>query len=241
MCQPSARWHRAGAATRKAVIAARRCAGRPRQIEGFRDMGIDAVMSLMSKPATSSAAARPLGRPHPATARLGGVRHADVLFLPGSSAMATHIALYEVGVPFEAKLTALHDTNRAPDYLAAPGRRVPTLMIDGDPDRGGDPVVPGAALSRSRASTAIRRHRGRSAGHLLMSFIASTIHPARRAGDDRWREVFVLAEQRLGSDEWAVDRYSIADIHLFRSAGALSTRCSPRPPPTRTCRRITSA
>jgi glutathione S-transferase len=49
-----------------------------------------------------------------------------------------------------------------------------------------------------------------------MSFIASTIHPARRAGDDRWREVFVLAEQRLSSDEWAVDRYSIADIHLFR-------------------------
>ena len=49
-----------------------------------------------------------------------------------------------------------------------------------------------------------------------MSFIASTIHPARRAGDDRWRDVFVLADQRLGSDEWAVDHYSIADIHLFR-------------------------
>src|SRR2546423_2725031 len=49
-----------------------------------------------------------------------------------------------------------------------------------------------------------------------MSFIASTIHPARRAGNDRWREVFVLAEQRLGRSEWTVDRYSIADIHLFR-------------------------
>jgi glutathione S-transferase len=49
-----------------------------------------------------------------------------------------------------------------------------------------------------------------------MSFIAATIHPARRAGDDRWREVFVLADQRLGPSEWTVDRYSIADIHLFR-------------------------
>jgi glutathione S-transferase len=49
-----------------------------------------------------------------------------------------------------------------------------------------------------------------------MSFIAATIHPARRAGDERWREVFVLADRRLGPSEWAVGRYSIADIHLFR-------------------------
>jgi len=53
-----------------------------------------------------------------------------------------------------------------------------------------------------------------------MSFSASTIHPARRAGNERWREdwreVFALAERRLGGKEWTVDRYSIADIHLFR-------------------------
>jgi glutathione S-transferase len=50
-----------------------------------------------------------------------------------------------------------------------------------------------------------------------MSFIASTVHPARRAGEERWREVFHLCEQRLGSKEWAVGgHYSIADIHLFR-------------------------
>jgi glutathione S-transferase len=49
-----------------------------------------------------------------------------------------------------------------------------------------------------------------------MSFIASTIHPARRIGLERWREVFGLAEHRLGGREWTVDRYSVADIHLFR-------------------------
>ena len=49
-----------------------------------------------------------------------------------------------------------------------------------------------------------------------MSFIASTIHPARRIGEARWREVFALAEPRLGRNEWTVGRYSIADIHLFR-------------------------
>jgi len=56
-------------------------------------------------------------------------------FSPGSSSMATHIALHEVGVPFEAKLTALHEhKNREPGYLAVnPEGKVPTLMIDGQP------------------------------------------------------------------------------------------------------------
>jgi glutathione S-transferase len=49
-----------------------------------------------------------------------------------------------------------------------------------------------------------------------MSFIASTIHPARRIGVERWKEVFRLAEQRLDGREWTLDRYSVADIHLFR-------------------------
>jgi glutathione S-transferase len=50
-----------------------------------------------------------------------------------------------------------------------------------------------------------------------MSFIAATVHPARRTGEARWREVFHLCEQRLGGRDWAVGgRYSIADIHLFR-------------------------
>jgi glutathione S-transferase len=49
-----------------------------------------------------------------------------------------------------------------------------------------------------------------------MSFIASTVHPARRIGVGRWKEVFGIAEQRLGRSEWVVGGYSIADIHLFR-------------------------
>ena len=49
-----------------------------------------------------------------------------------------------------------------------------------------------------------------------MSFIASTIHPARRIGVERWKEVFTIAEKRLARRDWTVGRYSIADIHLFR-------------------------
>ena len=140
-------------------------------------------------------------------------------FSPGSSAMATHIALHEVGQPFERKLVSLaaHE-NRKPDYLAInPEGKVPSLVIDG-------------RILTEVAGTLWYLARTYPEANLLppcdieaeaqviswMSFIASTIHPARRAGGERWREVFRLAEQRLGGRDWTVARYSIADIHLFR-------------------------
>ena len=141
-------------------------------------------------------------------------------YSPGSSSMATHIALHEVGVPFVLKLTALHrNENRAADYLQVnPEGKVPALIIDGRP------LTEVAAtlwyLGRCYPDAGLLPQFGDVVAEARviswMSFIAATIHPARRIGDDRWREVFTLAEQRLGPDAWAVDRYSIADIHLFR-------------------------
>src|SRR5437870_470856 len=141
-------------------------------------------------------------------------------YSPGSSAMATHIALNEIGAPFELKLTALtRNEHRAADYLAInPEGKVPSLIIESRP------------LTEVAATLWYLARRYPEAGLLpqfgdieaeaavisWMSFIASTIHPARRQGNERWREVFRLAEQRLGPSEWTVDRYSIADIHLFR-------------------------
>jgi glutathione S-transferase len=49
-----------------------------------------------------------------------------------------------------------------------------------------------------------------------MSFIAATLHPARRRGLDHARAVYAMADRRLGDRDWAVGSYSIADIHLFR-------------------------
>ena len=62
-----------------------------------------------------------------------------------------------------------------------------------------------------------------------MSFIAATIHPARRAGGERWREVFRLADRRLDGNDWTVERYSIADIHLFRLYWRFETGLHPAP------------
>src|SRR5579863_5860918 len=142
-------------------------------------------------------------------------------FSPGSSAMATHIALYEVGAPFEAKLTPLHqEANRAPEYLALnPEGKVPTLIIDDRP-----PLTEVAAtlwyLARRYPAAGLLPQFGdiEAEARVIswMAFIASTIHPARRAGGARWHQVFELAEQKLAHHDWTVGHYSIADIHLFR-------------------------
>jgi glutathione S-transferase len=49
-----------------------------------------------------------------------------------------------------------------------------------------------------------------------MSFIASTLHPARRMGVQHANEVWHIADRRLGANEWALGRYSIVDVHLFQ-------------------------
>ena len=140
-------------------------------------------------------------------------------FSPGSSSMAVHIALHEIGAPFESKFISLAGKeNRAPAYLALnPEGKVPTLLIDGRP------LTEVAAilfyLARRYPEAGLWPEGDLEAeAHVIswMSFIAATIHPARRQGLERSREVFEIAERRLGESEWVLPRYSIADIHLFR-------------------------
>ena len=140
-------------------------------------------------------------------------------FSPGSSSMAVHIALHEIGVDFERRLVSLaKQEQHTAEYLAVnPEAKVPTLMIDGRP------LTEVAAILYYLAKRFPEAKLWPDAGLEVeaqaiswMSFIASTIHPARRIGVERWREVFGIAERRLGPSEWAVGRYSIADIHLFR-------------------------
>jgi glutathione S-transferase len=140
-------------------------------------------------------------------------------FSPGSSAMAPHIALHEIGVPFESRpLSFAKNEQHSPEYLAInPEGKVPTLLIDGRPLT----EVAGILyyLARRFPESGLWPEGGIEAEAQAiswMSFIAATIHPARRQGIERSREVFALADRRLGNREWAVGTYSIADIHLFR-------------------------
>jgi glutathione S-transferase len=140
-------------------------------------------------------------------------------FAPGASSMAPHIALHEIGVPFESRPISFADKeNRTPEYLAInPGGQVPTLLIDGRP------LTEVAAIlfylaRRFPAAGLLPQHELEAQAQVVswMSYIAATVHPARRQGLDHARAIYAQADQRLGSRDWVVGTYSIADIHLFR-------------------------
>ncbi len=133
--------------------------------------------------------------------------------------MAPHIALHEVGAEFVARPISFgRKEHRSAEYLAInPEGKVPTLLVEGRP------------LTEVAAILFYLARRFPDAGLLpagdveaeaqvvsWMSFIAATVHPARRQGLEFARGVYAIADRRLGDAPWCVGRYSIADIHLFR-------------------------
>lgn len=149
-------------------------------------------------------------------------------FAPGSSSMAAHIGLHEVGVPFESRpLSFTNGEQRQPAYLALnPEGKVPTLVIDGRPLTEVAGILFYLARAYPEAQLLPEDAEAQAQAVSWMSFIASTLHPARRRGAEHSLKVYGIADKRLGEREWVLDRYSIADIHLFRLywrlSGALS-------------------
>jgi glutathione S-transferase len=140
-------------------------------------------------------------------------------FAPGASSMAAHIALHEVGVPFESRpLSFRKKETRDASFLALnPEGKVPTLLIDGRPLTEVAGILFYLARRYPQAELLPSDDVEAEAQVVSwMSFIAATVHPARRQGTEHARRIYAIAEQRLVGHEWAVGRYSIADIHLFR-------------------------
>jgi glutathione S-transferase len=140
-------------------------------------------------------------------------------FAPGASSMAVHIALNEIGVPFESRpISFARGEQHAPDYLALnPEGKVPMLVIDGRPLTEVAAILfylangyPGAGLLPRGDVEA------QAQAISWMSFAASSLHPARRLGPEHAMQVYAIADKRLGDKDWAIGDYSIADIHLFR-------------------------
>jgi glutathione S-transferase len=138
---------------------------------------------------------------------------------PGSSSMAAHVALHEVGAEFETRPVSLaRRETRTPDFLALnPAGQVPLL------------VTPEGALTEVAAILFWLARRHPAAGLLpegamaearaisWMSFLAATVHPARRQGLEPARAAWSMTEARLGEAPYTLgEAYSIADIHLFR-------------------------
>jgi glutathione S-transferase len=152
-------------------------------------------------------------------------------FAPGASSMAVHIALHEIGRAFEAKPMSFRNGDlRAPDYLKLnPEGKVPTLVIDGRPLTEVAAILFYLARCFPEANLLPRDDLEAEAQALSwMSFAAATLHPARRQGLDHAREVYAIADRRLGSG-WAIGNYSIADIHLFRLYWRLANSLRPAP------------
>src|SRR5438309_4243284 len=138
-------------------------------------------------------------------------------FAPGASSMAVHIALHEIGAAFEAKPMSFRNNDlSSPEYLALnPEGKVPTLLIDGRPLTEVAAILYYLAKRFPEAGLLPRDDIEADAQALSwMSFIASTLHPARARGLEHAKQVWAIADRRLGL-AWALgDRYSIADIHL---------------------------
>jgi glutathione S-transferase len=152
-------------------------------------------------------------------------------FAPGSSSMAAHIALHEIGIPFDGKPMSFKNNDMGkPEYLAInPEGKVPTLLVDGHPLTEVAAILYYLAKRFPDAGLLPRDDLEADARALSwMSFIASTLHPARQRGLDYARQVYGIADRRLGTG-WALGRYSIADIHLFRLYWRLANSLKPAP------------
>lgn len=153
-------------------------------------------------------------------------------FAPGASSMAVHIALHEVGATFDPRpLSFARKETRTPEYLALnPDGKVPLLLIDGRPLT----EVAGILFYLARAFPAanlLPRDDIEAEAQAVswMSFVASTIHPARRQGQEHAQQVWKVADQRLARPDWILGRYSIADIHLFRLYWRFGRSLHPEP------------
>ena len=138
---------------------------------------------------------------------------------PGSSSMAPHIALHEIGAPFETRVVSFTKKEHSlPEFLAInPEGRVPTLLIDGRRLTEVAGILFYVAKRYPEAKLLPANDIEAEAQVVSwMSFIASTLHPSRSRGYDYAKRFYALADARLGAKDWAVGTYSIADIHLFR-------------------------
>ncbi len=140
-------------------------------------------------------------------------------FAPGSSSMAPHIALHEVGAPFEPRaLSFAKKDHRTPAYLSInPEAKIPTLLIDGRRLTEVAGILYYLARRHPEAQLfPVGDIEAEAQVISWMSFIAASVHPARGRGPEHAMAIYGLADRRLGASTWAVGRYSIADIHLFR-------------------------
>src|SRR3954463_6646882 len=128
-------------------------------------------------------------------------------FAHGASSMAVHIALHEIGLPFEARPMSFKNQDmRAPKFLALnPEGKVPTLVIDGRP------LTEVAAIlfylaKRYPDAKLLPTADVEAEAHAIawMSFCAAAVHPSRTKGLEFATQIFGIADRKLGQRDWVL-------------------------------------
>ncbi len=138
-------------------------------------------------------------------------------YSPGSSSLAVHIVLNEIGVPFEGRpvLVATKET-RKPEFLAInPEGKVPSLLVNGRLLSEVLAILFYLGEKYPEAKLLPENLEDKAQALSWMSFLASTVHGAR-ADAAEVRAAFHLAAKRLDNRDWALGDYSVVDIFLFR-------------------------
>lgn len=164
---------------------------------------------------------------------------------PRSCGLASHIALEESGLPYEAKLLDFAaGEQRTPDYLGInPKGRVPALITaSGVLTESPAILFYIAAMATAVQLAPLDDPFALAALHAFNAYLASTVHVAHAHGrrGSRWadtpeaiaamrakvgenmRACFLLIEDEYLVGEWAMgSAYTVADPYLFTMAGWL--------------------
>lgn len=145
--------------------------------------------------------------------------------------MAVHIALHEIGTPFEGRpISFRRNEHRTPSYLALnPEGKVPTLLIENRPLTEVAAILFYLGSAFPKAMLLPEGDEARAQAISWMFFAASTLHPARRLGLDHATTVYQIADKKMAGRDWVLGSYSVADIHLFRLFWRLNASLKPVP------------
>ena len=159
-------------------------------------------------------------------------------YAPGACSLASHIALEEIGAPYETqKLNLAEGDQRKPEYLRInPRGRVPTLVVDGQPMTENVGIMTFVAGGNPDAGIWPKQTWDQGKIVSTMAWLSNTVHTTyahlvrseRYADDDAAKEAIKAKarssyegylreiDQLLNGHKWCIaNQYTVADGYLL--------------------------